>query len=212
MFEIIIALLIILILLELPQIITDTTAVTSYFANLVVKNNFHEIVKNKFYRAGKMSDKTLTEVLTKNKIKTVINLCLDQQFVAQEEEIVQALGIVYYHCSMTGSEILSKPKILDLISIYDQLETPVLVHCDSGTHRSGVATSIWLLNKESAFSDELIKKQLALKYGYFKIERKLKSFIMGCPTIDQTIWDYFDYKDNHREITLTDWVKLPAAK
>jgi uncharacterized protein (TIGR01244 family) len=212
MFEILLILLVLFIILEIPQIVTDTTAITSYAANLLVKDNLHEIVKNKFFRAGKMSKATLAKTIKKHKIKTVINLCLNQDFSAGEETLVQAQGATYYHCPITGKEILSKQKITNFIEIYDKLESPVLVHCDSGTHRSGVATILWLLTKESAFSDELIKNQLAVKYGYLKFERKLKSFFLGTSTIDQTVWDFFDYKDNHSDVTLADWLALPDAK
>jgi hypothetical protein len=43
---------------------------------------------------------------------------------------------------------------------------------------------------QAGASFEEASAQLSPAYGYFKIERKLKSIFSGYPTIDETLWSY----------------------
>lgn len=191
--------------LELLQLSGETTALTSSLANLIFHNNFHEVVPGKFYRSAEMDSVELKEVLEKYRIKTVIDLRLGMKKSGEEErELVNLEGAKFFHVAMQGSRIPPISKIEELLKVYDNAETPILVHCSSGTHRSGVASSIWLLDKENSSAEEAMK-QLSSKYGFFRWERDLKSFWQGQLTIDNLIWQYAKAR-KARKISFREWL------
>lgn len=179
-------------LLLLPQMVSDTTAITSYIANLAFRNNFHEVVPGRFYRAGEMTHSDLRETIERVGIKTVIDLRLDidDPVAGQyEKDVVEKEGTAYYHVSLASSTIPKASKLIELLDVFDKSAVPVLVHCSSGTHRTGVASVIWLVENEG-WSLDRAQEQLGLKFGFFQIERSIKSFLQGKDTLDDVIQHY----------------------
>ena len=180
---------ILLFLLELPQLVTDSTAVTSYLAKLFFADNFHEVVPGEFYRAGEMSTAKLRETIDRYGLQTVVDLRLNES--RREKRIVSKVGAAYYHVPMAAGSIPSYERLERLFRVLDRAKRPILVHCSSGTHRSGLASMIWLLEKQNT-EPELAARQLSLKYGYFRLERKIKAFMQKEPTLDTLVWRFLD--------------------
>ncbi len=179
--------------LETPQLLTDSTAVTSYLSSILFEDNFHEVVADRFYRSARMSNQDLRETIHAKGIKTVINLSRGGDTSEGEEiserDIVEAENAKYLEIPLNGKRLPSRDRLLPLLSAYETAPLPILVHCSSGTHRSGLASAIWLLEQESA-SLAFAEKQLSPRYGFFYFERKLKSYFEGRATIDELLWQY----------------------
>ncbi len=58
-------------------------------------------------------------------------------------------------------------RFLQLFEIFDRIEKPFVMHCKSGADRAGLASALWLLDKEGA-SIAQAKKMLSLKYAHLK--------------------------------------------
>jgi protein tyrosine phosphatase (PTP) superfamily phosphohydrolase (DUF442 family) len=208
-FKIIFLLIGIFVLCLLPQIFSETTSFTSYLANLVFRGNFDEVVPGRFYRTGEVDARKLAELIKKYKIKSVIDLRVNKdevdQFGVHEREAAQANSAAYYHVPFVGSDARQRVQVEELVSLYDRVETPVILHCSSGTHRTGVASVIWLLTKENASIENAVS-QLGVRYGYFYYERRLKSLIQGHQTIDALIWEYAKAQKSDG-VSFRDWIK-----
>ncbi len=193
----------------LPQIIGETTYLTSYVANLAFEGNWHEVVPGKFYRSAELDAQTLSERIQKYGIKTIIDLRYGKDKTdAQgqtEKDSAAALGVEYRHLPLLGSNARQKKQIEELIELYDAVPSPILVHCTSGTHRSGLASAVWLLTKEDS-SPENATEQLSTRYGYFYAERKIKSLIQGHATIDAILWKYLEAR-KQSGISFRQWIK-----
>ncbi len=195
----------------------ETTYFTSFVANFLFKNNLHEIVKDRFYRSAEMSRSDLADTITRNHLKTVIDLRLNDDVKDSsgftEQEITELNGAKYIHIPFSSRYSEQYESLSELVKSYKIAETPVLVHCSSGTHRAGVATAIWLLlNEKTSF--EVAEEQISIKYGFIKLERKLKAFLQGKPTLEHILEDY---KNNSESFTLTfdQWIeqkKLSSGK
>lgn len=186
------------------QFFTESTAITSLAANLLIRHNFHEVVPGRLYRSGEMSHADLQEILQKNKIGTVVDLRLGNSHSVKEAELVSSLGLQYHHLRWRGSQMIPADNLAALLHIYDTAPEPILVHCTSGTHRSGVAAALWLLHKLPE-SERLASEQLALQYGYVGWERRLKTFFSGHRTVDNVVWDYFRLAQPRPAVL--DWVQ-----
>ncbi len=191
------------------QAYSETTVFTSFAANFLFKNNFHEVVPKRFYRSAEMSRTDLANTIKQYKIKTVIDLrlqddYLDKETNLSEADVAQANNATYFHLPFSSKKAMQKDRLLALLDIYETAQTPILVHCASGTHRSGVASALWLMEKENSSPLE-ISTQLSLKYGFFKTERKLKELLQGKPTLDFVIFEFL--KENGHKEQYRDWLK-----
>ena len=191
------------------QVFFESTWFTSSFSFLFARNNFHEVVPGKLYRSAALDKEDLEKSITQYGIKTVIDLRKggdeEEEQGFSERKVTQSLGADYEWIPLIGSNTKQKESITKLVDLSTKVGGPVLIHCSSGTHRSGVAAAIWLMltNLESP---EQAANQLSTEYGYFHWERKLKSFFMGHDTIDNVIWHYLNqYKKTG--VSFKDWVQ-----
>lgn len=211
-------------LLVAPQMVSETTAVTSYIANTIFSSNLHEVVPARFFRSAEMSRAELQKTIQQRGIKTVIDLRLDQDAPdstgLSESAAAAAAGASYLHLPFSSARADQLDQIAKLLAAYDTAALPILVHCSSGTHRSGVAAALWLMTKEDRSYDEAMS-QLTPKYGFFRFERDLKSFFQGAPTLDMIFSQYRDAASKVSEgapLSLKSWVAAqiekpaPAAK
>lgn len=172
------------------QLRGETTHITSYLANFLFAHNLHEVAPQRFYRSAQMARADLQEIIRKHQIKTVIDLRLDED-TPDENNLTESAassqaGAVYHHIPLTSRSRNQHDQILHLLSLYRSAATPILVHCSDGTHRSGIAATLWQLeieHKPLATSLE----QISTKYGFFQWERNLKALWQGHPTLDQLL-------------------------
>ncbi len=171
-----------------------TGAVESYFFH----DNLREVYPKSFYRAAKMERETLRRIIEERNIKTVVNLRLGKDSKDEtgltEQQVTESAGAVYTHIPLNGREFPSPERIQMLLDVFDRGEEPFLVHCTSGTHRSGIASMLWLHDKKNVPLAEALE-QLTLKYGFIKAERTLKN-TFGRPTVDAFLWQY---EKSHRQ-------------
>ena len=181
--RIILALLLAVVLLEVPQLFGETTYFTSSIANLIFRNNFHTVVPDRLYRSAQMSDSDLESTIKKFGIKSVIDLRLDH---ATQAEAVSQAGAKLFSVPLAGSRFPTKDELRELIQAFDQVETPVLVHCTSGSHRSAFASAMWLMYEEGK-DPQAAQAQFNWRAGFFAVERQFRSWMSGKQTIDRFI-------------------------
>lgn len=190
------------------QMGTESTHFTSYAANALFRNNFHEVVPGRLYRSARMPRDELTRTVRKHGIKSVIDLRLTADAPDDtgltEAQAARRGGAVYRHIPFSSARVNQRESLLRLLAAFNELPRPVLVHCSSGTHRAGVASAIWLLDQESR-SPEEAAEQLTMKYGFFQPERDLKAFVQGHPTLDRAIREYA-LSAGRETITFQEWV------
>lgn len=179
----------------ISQLVYESTWFTSSIAYLLNKDNFHEIVPGKVYRSGELSKDNFNDYLIKHQIKAVIDLRMsgddEAKYGFSEKKSAEEHGASYMWIPLVGTKTNQADSIKKLIALSDQTDGPVLIHCSSGTHRSGVVTAIWLMLK-NLDTPIHATEQLSTKYGYFYWERRFKSFIIGHQTIDAIIWNYIN--------------------
>ena len=199
----------VLVLLEGYQIATEDTSFTSAISQILFTNNLHEVRVNELFRSAEMIPTEMASFVKEKNIKTVLDVRAGPKDLSSEytgeEEAVSKVGAKYVSFPMIGSKEISQGSLLELLSLLEKVEPPLLVHCTSGTHRSGAVAAIWLMDRDGVSFDEAMK-QLSAKYGYFYLERKLKSKIQGHPTIDNVLWRYGEAQEKEK-ITFREWVE-----
>lgn len=196
------------------QLITDDTYFTSSIAYLTAANNFHTVKENKLYRSAELSETELRRIISDYGIKNVIDLRLGGENIKKkkysESAVVKEMNANYFWVPLAGKHTRQKVGIKRYIELIKDIEGPVLIHCESGTHRSGVASAIWLMTKENE-APELASKQLSNEYGFFLTERRVKSVLSSTKTIDNIIWNYLEAY-NRSGVDFISWTNDSANK
>jgi protein tyrosine/serine phosphatase len=131
-------------------------------------SNFHEVVPGEFYRAGQMSGETLARYVKQYHIRSVLNLRGSnprEQWYQREVAATDALGIPHLDFRMSARRELPQDQARQLLTMMQQAPKPLLVHCNSGADRAGLASAIYMAGVKNAGATTAWD-QLSLKYGY----------------------------------------------
>lgn len=140
----------------------------SFYGLLHVNHNQHEVVPGLLYRSAQLPAREFVGLAKQVGLRTVINLrgenvgreWYDDQFRAAGE-----LGVDFINYRMSASRELSVAQMAELAEILRQAPKPLLIHCGSGSDRTGLACALFLL--EAGHPPEAVAYQLSLRFGHF---------------------------------------------
>jgi protein tyrosine/serine phosphatase len=131
-------------------------------------NNFHIVDDHVLYRSAQLSGDELKAAVQKYGIRTVLNLRGENKGADWYDEEMQAskqCGLNHIDIGLSAREQLTVAQMQELIKILETSPRPILVHCGSGTDRTGLVCSLFRLAKGQ--SSAMAGKELSLKYGHF---------------------------------------------
>ena len=112
--------------------------------------NFREVEPGAFYRSGQMPGWRLERAITNHGIGTVINLrgsAPEEDWYITERAVCARRGAAHHDLDWTMRALPTPESLAQLLAWYRTEEPAILVHCQGGTHRSGVASACYLLDK-----------------------------------------------------------------
>lgn len=143
----------------------------SYFFYMEEQGNFHTITQGESYRSAQLDRDELEYYINKYDIKSIINLCgehPDEPWYKEEREISSMHNIQHYNIPLSSSREPDESVVRNLIDIYNNTSRPVLIHCQAGADRSGLAAAIWKVVVDKETKSEA-GKQLSIFYGHLPI-------------------------------------------
>jgi protein tyrosine phosphatase (PTP) superfamily phosphohydrolase (DUF442 family) len=114
---------------------------------MISDRNKHEVIPGRVYRSAQLTPEQLKQFVARHKIKTVINLRgrpFNDWYPAQSKA-TQELGISQEDVTTSASRLPPTGEVRRLVEIFDQCEYPILMHCQQGADRTGLATASYLL-------------------------------------------------------------------
>lgn len=179
-----------------------TEPVLEFIKSVARDSNFREVIPGRLYRSGVPSDFQLSQLLSKYKIQSVVDLRTMSSVLKRPlESIVAGRGANYYHNPITTSESPASEKVMSLRSAISRIVPPVLFLCHSGSERSGVASALWLTIREGA-SSEVAAQQLSLKYGYSEMVTVFREWRKGRPVLARAVVSRPSWADNLPFLTI----------
>jgi len=158
--------------------------------------NVHQ-VSSDFFRSAQLKEQELRKVVNRRNIETVINLRGSKpgrEWYETEKKVCEDLNIDHYDLRFSASSLPRKEQILKLVRYFRISEYPILVHCQGGADRSGLASSVYELVINEKDLDESIK-QLSIRFGHLKLFN---------PEMDH----FFQLYEKHgKDKEFLDWVK-----
>ena len=134
-----------------------------------ISGNVHEVVPGELYRSAQLSGPFLNKVVTRYGIRTVINLRgpnSESAWYRDEVAATSANHIAHIDIAMSANREPGTETIDQLIAAFKTASKPILVHCEAGADRSGLASAIYELMIEHRPASES-NRQLSFYYGHF---------------------------------------------
>jgi protein tyrosine/serine phosphatase len=147
------------------------SAVVMRFWYLEEQGNFHPITLGEAYRSGQLDQDELEDYIRKFGIHTIINLRgrnAREPWYQEEIATCRKLNIRHYDLGLSADSAPSSGETERLLKIFHSAPRPVLMHCQAGADRSGLAAALWKLVVDNASQSDA-EKQLSILYGHIPI-------------------------------------------
>ena len=151
----------------------------TYLGLQYLGGNFHTVVAGELYRSGQPTPGRLRHYVHEAGIRTVINLRGRNSGTAwYDAEIAESarLGVTHVDFAMSASRELNGLQADALVQVLRNAEKPILIHCEGGADRSGLAAALYLAAISKA-SEAQAESQMSLRFGHFSLPF-LRSYAM----------------------------------
>lgn len=159
-------------IIRAAQTLALTTAtLIAFLAYLHVSGNFHAVSAGQVYRAAQLSPEQLARWQAQHGIASVLNLRGEnagRDWYDAEVAASQNLGLTHIDFRMSAGKALRGPEALRLIEVMRDAPKPLLIHCQAGSDRTGLASALYVAGIEGG-SEAAAEWQLSLRYGHFGI-------------------------------------------
>jgi len=141
----------------------------AFAIGLRLTGNIHPIVPHEAYRSAQLPASHLTALVAEDGIKTVINLRgsnPDQDWYRAEHDAMDKAGVTEIDLPLSANEEPDDTTLRHLIAALRQSQRPLLIHCEAGADRSGLASALYRLIIVGDTAEDAAQ-QLSLRYGHF---------------------------------------------
>ena len=133
--------------------------------------NYHTVVQGKLYRSAQPTPDQIVAHQAQDGIASILNLrgaAPGQKWYDDEVATAAARGIVHADYAMASSVELTKAQMIDLVALMRDLPKPILVHCEHGADRSGLAAALYL-GGILGDDEDVAEAQLSIRFGHFSV-------------------------------------------
>ena len=151
----------------------------AYLGVQYLTGNVHEVIAGQFYRSGQLSSAGLADVIERYGIKTVLNLRGESQRPWYRDEVAatEKMGARHVDFRMSAASALSVAEIEALVTVMRDAPKPLLVHCEGGADRSGLAAVIYL-QQIAGVNEDVAELQLSPFFGHIGFMRPFAAHAM----------------------------------
>ncbi|MGO4688871.1 dual specificity protein phosphatase family protein [Brevundimonas sp. 2YAF1] len=143
-------------------------AILAYAAVLMATGNFHTVVAGELYRSAQPSGASIAAYQREHGVRAILNLRGENPHAAwyrNEVAAARRLGIQHIDFRMSARRGITKEEAWRLIDVMEQAPKPLLIHCESGADRSGLASALYLAAVKR-YGEEIAERQLSIRYGH----------------------------------------------
>jgi protein tyrosine/serine phosphatase len=142
-----------------------------FYAHMLWTANFHPVIVGELYRSSQPSGAMIAEFQKQYGIKTIINLRGDNTgHHWYDREITEAkhLDIDHIDFRMSSNKELTQEQAEQLVAIMRDAPKPILIHCQAGADRTGLATALYLAAIAKT-SEATAESQMSILYGHVSL-------------------------------------------
>jgi len=140
-----------------------------YAGGLSATGNIDTVVAHQVYRSATLGPADLRAVIREGRIRTVINLRganPAQSWYQDDVRVTREENVRLIDLPLSAIHVPSPALLAQLIEALKTAETPMLIHCSSGSDRTGLAAALYelLVLKQPA---SVARQQLSFYWGHF---------------------------------------------
>ena len=143
----------------------------SYFIYMEEQGNFHPITPGEAYRSAQLDQDKLRHYIRKYHIKSNFNLRGKRtagSWQREELSVGKECGCRHYDLSLPPDQSPSRQQINKLLYLFETAPRPILLHCEAGADRTGLAAALWKVTVDKE-PEALARKQMSLRFGHFPL-------------------------------------------
>lgn len=117
----------------------------------------YAVISGEVYRSAQLDKDALELAVRRKGIRSIINLRgthPDREWYRDEIEASESLGVLHHDISLSSEGLPRRRSARELASLLQTSKKPLLVHCEAGVDRSGLASVIALLLKDTTTLEE----------------------------------------------------------
>lgn len=137
---------------------------------MAATGNEHVVVPDRAYRSGQPRPGRLARLARECGLRTVVSLRGDgaAPWAVAEATEAQELGLSLETITLSATHPPAPAEVRRLIEVFDRSEHPLLIHCQSGADRTGLAATAYLLLLTDA-DLPTARRQLSVRYGHVPV-------------------------------------------
>jgi len=165
----------------------------------------HPVIQNTIYRSAQLSENNLQKNINTYQFKSIINLRgkdLKEKWYQIENKIAQKNNVKLYNVRLSAYKLPVSSEVDALVNILQTAEKPILLHCQAGADRSGMASALALSIGQDASLKEM-KKHFSWKY----FTNPFRS--QTCGKLFFSAYEHYLHKTviSHSRDNLLSWIK-----
>jgi protein tyrosine phosphatase (PTP) superfamily phosphohydrolase (DUF442 family) len=140
--------------------------------DVVIGENYHTVVAGELYRSAQLSGPHLERHIRAEGIRTVINLRgpnAGRDWYDDEVAVCEQMGVRHIDVRISARELPPPAEAAALMSALHNAAKPILVHCNGGADRSGLACAAYLVAEHGSDAIAAASGQLSLWYGHLPV-------------------------------------------
>lgn len=130
--------------------------------------NFAAVERGRVYRSSQPRG-GLEGLIRGYKLATILNLrggTPAEAFYADELRLTRRYGVDFYDFPMSATRRPNRRELLTLLDLFGRCKYPVLIHCKSGSDRTGLASALYLMAGPRGVAPDRALRAFSLHYGH----------------------------------------------
>ena len=156
-----------------------------YLGALQLTGNFHEVLPAELYRSAQPSAADVASYARQYGIKSIVNLRGESSEDWYLREAANRDGIAHFDFRLSASKRVSPRQARQLIALLQTAPKPILIHCQAGADRTGLASMLYL-QQIAGIDEEIAERQLSVRYGHIGLP-----YISAAFAMDES-WEIFE--------------------
>ncbi|MEE8428132.1 MAG: tyrosine-protein phosphatase [Gammaproteobacteria bacterium] len=147
-------------------LVLSTLAGVYYF---FARGNFDAVIQDQVYRSAQLGAPELQRIIKQHGIRSIVNLRgahPREPWYRQQRAVALQLGVAHHDLRFSAAGLPPITEVLRLKRVLQNTERPLLIHCQHGADRTGMASALTLL-LDSDQSIDQVQKQLSARYFIF---------------------------------------------
>jgi protein tyrosine phosphatase (PTP) superfamily phosphohydrolase (DUF442 family) len=192
-------------LLRLAVATLIVAAMTTFvFRNSLFNGNLGVVDEGLVYRSAQPLE-GLPALVAEKRIATVLNLRGGSEadpWYAAEVAATRRLGVDFYDLPLVATVRPSRKQLLTILDLLDRCKYPLLIHCKSGSDRTGLVSGLYLMSRKGVDPGRA-EDAFSLYHGHVPI--------LGTRHLHEPFREYAEWLEAHQVVHNADLLRKWVA-